>query len=95
MAKMQRKQITRTFEMTIETRERVVILGPPQTDSHWCVVCARRERFALLPDIAQDLGINQRQVFRMVESGDTGFSELPEGVLLVCTECMNKMATHP
>ncbi len=87
---MQRKKVTRTFEMTVERRERVTIQQRERSQVDWCTECEQRELLAPLPEIAHRAAIKQqREIFRLIECGGIGFVELSEVGLLVCVECVN------
>jgi hypothetical protein len=85
------KKITRTFELTIEQNERFFVQKNHQTFFEWCPICENRQNFVLLEEIARRFEIKQREIFRFLEKGDLGFTELSEGRLLVCLECMNRL----
>lgn len=87
---MTTKKIVRTIEFTIERSERFLMSRRRQF-SGWCAVCQNRAEFVLPEKIALCFAIRQREIFRLIENGDLGFTELPEkGLLLVCLDCFGR-----
>jgi hypothetical protein len=81
------KKVTRTFELSIERHERVLIENGP-TLRVQCIVCENEQRFITAALAARRMGVNQREIFRAVEGGNVGFTELAGGSLLICLGCV-------
>jgi len=87
---MQRKKITRTVEVTVESSERLTVLNVEQGRTGECLLCGRMERFVPVHEAGVLTNSHERQIFRRVESGEIGFLEMAEGTLLVCLNCAGR-----
>ena len=87
---MQRKKITRTVEVTVESSQKVTILNVEQGRSFECSLCGTRRRFLPIHEAAAITNSHERTIFRSVENGEVGFCEIEEGVLLVCVTCAGR-----
>jgi len=87
---MQRKKITRTVEVTVESSQKVIILNVEQGRSCECSLCGTRQRFLPVHEAAAVTNSQERVIFRRVENGELGFCEIEEGMLLVCVTCAGR-----
>lgn len=80
-------QIKREFEMTSRTSRRFIIRQSPNEDAiSSCAKCG--EPMVVAEQAAKLLGIAQRQIFRIVETGSVHFCETATGTTLVCIASM-------
>jgi hypothetical protein len=87
---MQRRKITRTLEVTVESTEKLTVLNVEKGSTGECLLCGRMERFVSVHEAAVLTGSNERPIFRGVESGEIGFLEIAGGTLLVCLNCAGR-----
>jgi hypothetical protein len=87
---MQRRKITRTLEVTVESTEKLTVLNVEQGRPDECLLCERMEHFVSVHEAAVQTGSHERQIFRRVESGEIGFLEMAGGTLLVCLNCAGR-----
>jgi hypothetical protein len=90
---MQRKKLSRTFEVTVERSERITVHRDVPGRLAWCEVCGQSEHFEPAYNAARAVGSDQREIFRCVEAGDVGFVELSEGSILICLRCAARAKT--
>jgi hypothetical protein len=76
----------RTAEVTIETEERFVLHRKSNRPAslQWCPTCGNQVEMAAPELAAQLAGVSPRAIYAGVESGKVHFSEMPEGLLLIC-----------
>lgn len=80
-------EIKRKFEKLVVTERRFVIRQTPSVKQTTCAECGE----SMLP-IAQTavlFGIKQSQIFQIVETGATHFTEAEEGVLMICLNSLS------
>ena len=75
-------EITRKFETLIATKRRYVIRQSPPIKQTTCAECG--EPMLTIEQAADLLGIKQRRIFRIIETGAAHFTEAEAGALMIC-----------
>lgn len=84
------ERTVRTFELTVEESELVVMHRRRTLLIEWCSGCGRTSRMTGPEDAAAILQITVRRIYQKVESGTLHFLEEPDGRLLVCMESLEE-----
>lgn len=88
------KNKTRTIELTIKTKETFIIRQPRQIPVNWCDRCGRETQMFKPEAAAQITNIALRTIYRLIESGDLGFTEFSENLSVICLACVNRLKPH-
>jgi len=75
---------TKRTEITIETEEFHILRGALRSARAWCGECQAEVRMMSVDEAATAAGVNERTIYRWVESGKVHFMETLQGSLLVC-----------
>src|SRR5688572_14035681 len=81
---MKIKKTTRTTEITVEKSESFVVRRAPYSVPAWCASCGKRVRLVKPEEAAVAAGLNVREVYRRIETGNVHFVEAWDGTLVVC-----------
>ena len=84
------ERTVRTFELTVEESEVVILHRRRMLLIEWCTGCGRRARMTGPEDAAAILRIAVRTIYQKVESGTLHFIEEADGRLLVCMESLEE-----
>ena len=79
----------RRTEVTIELDE-VIIRRPQAITLEWCNTCAEQVQMLTPSGAAAASGVSIRTIYRRVEAGRLHFTELPEGLLLICVHSLSQ-----
>jgi len=74
----------RKVQVTIETRQLLVVSRAQGSIQGWCSECANDVPLIRPEEAAVLAGISSRTIYRRVEAGLVHFAESPEGWLLIC-----------
>ena len=75
-------EIKRNFEKLTVTKRRFVIRQTPSGKQTACAECG--EPTLKIGQAAKLLGIKQRQIFQIIETGAAHFTETEAGALMIC-----------
>ena len=75
-------EIKRKFETLIATKRRYVIRQSPPIKQTTCAECG--EPMLTIEQAADLLGIKQRRIFRIIETGAAHFTEIEAGATIIC-----------
>jgi hypothetical protein len=72
---LKRRRIVRTAEVTIETEEKTTLRDSQERRSAlmWCPACRRQVEMVTPEQAARIAGVNERTIYRWVESGKLHF----------------------
>ena len=84
------ERTVRTFELTVEESEVVVLHRRRTLLIEWCSGCGRKSRMTEPEDAAAIVQIAVRKIYQKVESGSLHFVEDADGRLLVCMESLEE-----
>jgi hypothetical protein len=76
--------VKKKIQLTVETRELLVIKRTKNLTRTWCGECAGHVPLIKPEEAAVLAGVSPRTIYRRVESGLVHFAESPEGWLLIC-----------
>ena len=80
----------RRTEVTIQTRETIVLHAADPSARAWCGQC-RAERVFLLPEHAARLtGVSVRTIFKAIEDERVHYLETRDGLTRICSESILK-----
>ncbi len=85
------ERTARTFEVTIETSETLVVNRRRKTVVVWCSTCERHARMLAPEDAAAVADFSPRDPYRLVENGRVHFTEQPSGELLICIDSLKEV----
>ncbi len=74
----------RRTEITVETHRTLRVSVRPRRVRFFCPACAAEVEMVSADLAARAAGLSEREVFRLVESGELHHAEAPDGRLLVC-----------
>ena len=80
----------RRTEITIQTREMVVLHHPDPSSRAWCPACRATRNFVLPEEAARIAGVGVRAIFNRIEDNRVHFLESREGLVRVCSESIGK-----
>ena len=80
----------RRTEITIQTREVVVVRQATSSKRQWCSACRAERSFVLPEQAARIADVSVRTIFRRVEEGRVHFHEGNEGQIRICTDSISK-----
>jgi hypothetical protein len=72
-------------EVTIETDEIWIIRRPGSGFQTWCPVCDKQTTMITPDEAALLTELDERDIYRQVESGLIHCAKMPGGILLVCS----------
>ncbi|HRH46055.1 MAG TPA: hypothetical protein PKY82_30710 [Pyrinomonadaceae bacterium] len=75
-------EIKRKFEMLVATKRRFIIRQLPLVKHTVCTECG--DPMLTITQSANLLGINQRRIFQIIETGAAHFTETEAGALMIC-----------
>lgn len=75
------------MEITLEKSEMITIGSCRRTIFSWCAACGERTRLLPPEEIAF---ATPRTIYQWVEYRKVYFTELPDGLLLVCLSCAER-----
>ena len=75
-------EIKRKFETLVATKRRYVIRQSPLVRPTTCAECG--EPMLAIEQAADLLGIKQRRIFQIIETGAAHFTEAEAGALMIC-----------
>lgn len=78
----------RRTEITIEKQRLLLISGRRVSATGWCDPCGAQVDLVTAETAAALSGVSTRAIYRRVESGELHFTEVREGLLLVCRESL-------
>ena len=81
---------TRTIELKIEKSETLVVRRRRKLIFAWCESCGRETAMLAPEEAAVICGTSPRKIYQKIEAGRVHFIELPEGLLLVCSESLKE-----
>lgn len=84
----------RKVEIQIET-ERVCIVRHRKSKVADCPLCGDQTVMISLDEAAVSSGVSVRHLCHRIELEELGFSEQPNGLLLVCSRCLRRLNTPP
>jgi len=82
------KHETRAFELKIEKTETLVVRRRKRVVFLWCDGCGSETGMLAPEDAAVAARTSPRRIYQKIEAGQLHFVELPEGLLLVCSESL-------
>lgn len=82
-------KIERKFESVIETKKRYVIRQFTSVNLTVCAECG--EIMLTIEQSAKLLSINQRRIFKIIETGASHFTETEAGALMICVDSLVKL----
>ena len=85
-------EFKRTTEIFVETNRRFVIRQPESAEQIACPNCA--EPMLAAEQIARILGVSQRRIFQLVETGAVHFAETETGILLICPNSLAEILAN-
>ena len=74
----------RRTEITVETHRTLRIRLCPRRVRLFCPSCVVEVEMVSVGEAAQAAGLSEREIFRLVESGELHHAEAPDGRLLIC-----------
>ena len=80
----------RRTEITIQTRETVVLHHADPSTRAWCPVCRTTRNFVLPEEAARLAGVSVRTIFHRIEEDRVHYFETREGLVRVCAESISK-----
>lgn len=78
----------RRTEVTIHTREVVILRDAASPVRTWCAGCAAQRVFVTPQEAARLAGVSARLIYRCVGENKIHFVETPQGTLLVCGDSL-------
>ena len=79
----------RRTEITIETRHVLHISNRKLSAAGWCEPCGGRVRLVTAETAARLAAVSTRTIYRRVEAGQLHFTEMQDGLLLICVNSLN------
>jgi hypothetical protein len=81
----------KTTEIIIERDDLIVFRRREQIEMHGCDVCGVEVEM-LPPEMAAIAsGVSTREIYRVIEEGQLHFTENAVGLLLLCSQSLNRM----
>ena len=81
----------KTTEIIIERDELIVFRRREQIETRCCGACGAEVEM-LPPEMAAvAAGVSTREIYRVIEEGQLHFNENPVGLLLLCSQSLNKI----
>jgi hypothetical protein len=74
----------RRTEIKIKIERSLLISQLEREVTAWCVECAAQVRLLRPEEAAVAARVSPRTIYRWVEAGQLHFSEMPNGLLLIC-----------
>lgn len=81
---------SRRAEITVEFNQVVVIKKPEGLVVQWCPVCEERVNMITTEAAAVLSNVDTRAIYRRIEAGAIHFTEMSEGIVLVCLNSLLK-----
>jgi len=82
-------EIKRKFEMLVATNRRYIIRQFASGRQIACAECG--EPMLTTEQVAGLLGINQRRIFEIIETGAVHFTEIEAGAVMICMTSLAKV----
>ena len=80
----------RKTEITIQTREVVIVRQAASSKRQWCPRCRAERSFVLPEHAARIAAVTVRTIFRRVEEGRVHFHEGDDGQIRICLDSISK-----
>lgn len=80
--------------ITVETHSLTIMQTRGRSSELWCATCQALRQMMTVEQAASLCSINQRVIFRLVESNRVHFNETPTGQLLLCTESLRQLTEN-
>src|SRR5262249_18017814 len=78
-------------EITVEIDEVFVVRRSRPITLAWCVECNEQVRIVTPDEAAEITGASLRAIYRVVDAGSAHFTEMPEGLVLVCLNSLSRL----
>ncbi len=85
----------RRTEINLEIHRRTTLYSRQIALREWCTGCQAQSVWLTPEGIAATTALTARQVYRFTETGQTVFTETPQGTLFVCVGCLERSQTTP
>lgn len=87
-------RMRRRTEITVETRQLLIVRRRGGSICAWCKGCLSEVRMITASEAAAFAGVSPRTIYRWIEEAKLHFSEDPGGSLWICANSLGESERH-